>query len=233
MIRYVSMTGSRAVGEAAEVPGRELAAGPSVVRSPIGRREHARARVLRAALEILAAEGLPGLTMEAIARRAGASKATLYRRWKSRTALLVDAMGSTFVPLAPPSTGEVRADLIALLRTGQGLLDSQPFARLMAAVIDAAERDESLATMHDELTDRRREPIRSALLAAKERGEISKNADVELATDLLVGPAFYRRFVAHRPFPDGYAEAVVDGVLDSIRPVRRAGAGHKVRMPAP
>lgn len=71
--RYVSMT--------AMEEGEEAIPGGAASTSPIGRGEHARARVLRAALEILAGEGLAALTMDAVARRAEASKATLYRRW--------------------------------------------------------------------------------------------------------------------------------------------------------
>jgi AcrR family transcriptional regulator len=202
----------------AQVRPGEVPTGPAGGRAPIGRGEHARARVLRAALAILASDGLSGLTMEAVARRAGASKGTLYRRWSSRAALLVDAMSTTFVPMTPPATGELRADLLGLVRSGQELLDRQPFARLMAAVIDAAERDVSLGSLHTELTERRRQPFHQVLTEAMRRGEIAPDTDIELATDLLVGPIFYRRFIAHLPFPDRYAEAIVDGVLSAIGP---------------
>ena len=220
-----------AADDPGELPGREASPGRPAGRSPIGRGDRARSRVLRAALEVLAAEGLSGLTMEAVARRAGASKATLYRRWPSRSALLVEAMSTAFEPKPPQATGQARADLIALVRAGEDLLNSQPFARLMAAVVDAAERDESFATTHHELTERRREPFRNVLAEAKRRGELASTADLELATDLLVGPLFYRRFIAHRPFPEGYAEAVVDGVLGAIRASGAASSGRRDSRP--
>ena len=185
-------------------------------RAPIQRGERARARVLRAALAILADEGLPGLTMDAVAGRAGASKATLYRRWPSRAALLVDAMGASFEPRLPPATGDLRSDLVALIRVGEARFDRQPFARLMAAVIDAGEREPALASLHRDLTDRRRRPFLDVLVAAKLRGQIAPGTDLELVTDLLVGPFFYRRFVSHRHFPDHFAEAVVDAVLSGV-----------------
>src|SRR6266536_5549318 len=86
--------------------------GARVVRLPIGRRERARARVLRAALEVLAERGYPGFTMEAVALRAGASKTTVYRRWPSRSALLVEAMDQAFRPLETPTSGDLRRDLL-------------------------------------------------------------------------------------------------------------------------
>src|SRR5690349_18550494 len=87
---------------------------PAEVSPPGPRRrgEHARQRVLNAALEVLADSGMPGFTMESVARRAGASKATLYRHWPSASALLVDAMDAEVRPLAAVATGDVRADMI-------------------------------------------------------------------------------------------------------------------------
>jgi AcrR family transcriptional regulator len=120
--------------------------------------------VLRVALDVLADRGLPGLTMEAIAQRAGASKATLYRHWRSPGELLVDAMDLSF----------------------------------------------------QELTERRREPLRHVLARARRRREIPASADIELAIDLLAGPFFYRRFIAHRAVSEGYAIAIVDQVLTAI-----------------
>jgi AcrR family transcriptional regulator len=186
-------------------------------RTPIPRGDHARARILRAALQVLGDQGLPGFTMEAVAHRAGASKATVYRRWTSQSELLVDAMDMGFQPLALPSTGALRSDLIELLTLFEGLLSNGPFPRLMAAFIDAAECDPTLWSLHAQLTDRRREPLRHVLAEARRRGEISTTTDLELAVDLLAGPAFYRRFVAHLPFPRGYAAAIVDLVLAAVR----------------
>jgi AcrR family transcriptional regulator len=172
--------------------------------------------VLVAALEVLADRGLAGFNMEAVAHRAGASKATVYRRWKSPGELLIDAMDTGFRPFPLPTTGYLRSDLVELLSTFEHLLDGQPFPRLMAAFIDAAERDPTLKSLHAELTDRRREPLRGVLIGARERGEIPGAADIELAVDLLAGPLFYRHFVAHRGYPDDYVTAVVDHVLSAL-----------------
>lgn len=187
----------------------------------IPRGDRARERVLRAALEVLAERGLPGLTMEAIAQRAGASKATLYRHWRSPGALLVDAMDLTFRPFAPPATGELRGDLIELLSSLDALLGDRTFPRLLAAFIDAAERDPALKGIHVQLTERRRELVRDVLARGLQRGELPPGADLELAIDLLAGPAFYRRFVAHRGLPADYAAAVVDHVLAALRSAPR------------
>ncbi|MBO0684776.1 MAG: TetR/AcrR family transcriptional regulator [Candidatus Dormibacteraeota bacterium] len=192
-----------------------------VPRVPIPRGERARERVLRAALEVLAEQGLPGFSMEAVAARAGASKATLYRHWPTRGALLVAAMDRSFQPAPMPATGALRSDLIELMSRAQATVSDSPFPRLMAAFIDAAERDPTLAGLHVELTERRREPIRRVLSLARERGDIPREADLELAVDLLGGPIFYRRFVAHRAFPRGYAATLVDHVLTAMLGMRK------------
>jgi AcrR family transcriptional regulator len=194
---------------------REIASEPSG-RAPIRRGENARQRVLRAALEVLAEKGLPGLTMEAVARRAGASKATLYRHWPSPAAMLVDAMDSMSQVLPVPATGGLRTDLLDLLGRLQAHVLTPPYPRLMAAFIDAAERDPALWDLHARLTERRREPVRHVLAEAIRRGDIPSDTDLEVVLDLLIGPTFYRRFVAHGTFPDDYAAEVVDHVLRAV-----------------
>jgi AcrR family transcriptional regulator len=169
-----------------------------------------------AALEVLADRGLAGFNIEAVAHRAGASKATVYRRWRSAGELLIDAMDTSFRPFPVPASGDLRSDLVELLSTFEHLLAGQPFPRLLAAFMDAAEREPRLKGLHAELTERRREPLRVLLIRARERGEIPAGADIELGVDLLAGPSFYRYFVAHRLPPDGYVTAVVDHVLRAL-----------------
>jgi AcrR family transcriptional regulator len=184
---------------------------------PVSRGAGARTRVLRAALDVLDEHGLGGFTMEAVARRAGASKATLYRHWPTSSALLVDAMDATFRPLPVPDTGRVETDVAELLHAFVALLEDTPFPRLLAAFIDAAERDPTLATLHADLTRRRREPLLIVLTRARERGQVPPGLDPQLTVDLLAAPFFYRRFVAHRPVPPGMVADVVAQVL-GVRP---------------
>lgn len=190
---------------------------PSNAPDPVGRGVHARRRILSAALELLADAGMRGFTMEAVARQAGASKATLYRHWPSASALLVDAMDAQFRPAPQPSTGDLRADLVAILDGFVRTLTDTPFPRLMAAFIDAAERYPELADLHTELTRRRRAPALRLLADAQARGEITLDIDPDVIVDLLAAPFFYRRFVAHRPIPADLPAVVVDRVLATMR----------------
>src|SRR4051794_34551736 len=183
---------------------------------PRRRGEHARQRVLSAALEVLAESGMPGFTVESVARRAGASKATLYRHWSSPSALLVDAMDAEFRPVPDVGTGDVRADLIAVLTAAAALFDHPPFPQLMAAFMDAAERDPTLADLHATLTERRRQPLMRVVHDGMQRGDLRPDVDPELVVDLLAAPFFYRRFVAHRPVPDDMPADVVDRILAGL-----------------
>ena len=187
------------------------------MREPVGRGEQARRRVLRAALDVLADDGMSGFTMESVARRAGASKATVYRHWPSSSALLVDAMDAEFRPLPDPDTGDLRSDLVALLTAFAVSLIDSPFPKLMAAFTDAAERDPALGDLHAELTRRRREPLLRLVRGAVERGELVADTDPELVVDLLAAPFFYRRLIAHQPMSADMPGAVVDHVLAGVR----------------
>jgi len=183
----------------------------------VSRGAGARRRVLAAALHVLDEDGLAGFTMEAIARRAGASKATLYRHWPTSNALLVDAMDATFQPLPIPDTGSVRTDIADLLTAFVALLEHTPYPRLLAAFIDAAERDPTLKTLHADLTRRRREPLLFVLRRARDRGELPADPDPDLTVDLLAAPLFYRRFVAHREIPPALVDEVIVRVLGTPR----------------
>ncbi|MET9312278.1 TetR/AcrR family transcriptional regulator [Kribbella sp. NPDC003505] len=183
----------------------------------VSRGDGARQRMLTAALDVLDDAGLAGFTMEAVARRAGASKATLYRRWPTTGALLVDAMDATYRPFPTPDTGSVTKDVTEILTAFVTLLERTPFPRLLAAFIDAAERDPALSELHTDLTNRRREPLLTVLQRGRDRGELAPDTDPELTTDLLTSPFFYRHFVAHRPIPRRMIPDVITRVLNPCR----------------
>ncbi len=187
--------------------------GPAGARTAISRGAGARQRVIAAALDVLREDGLPGFTMQAVARRAGASKATLYRHWSTAGALLIDAMDATFRPLPVPDTGRLDTDLAELLSAAATLLQRTEFPRLLAAFIDAAERDPALGALHADLTRRRREPVLRVLARARERGDLPGHLDPEIVTDLLTAPLFYRRFIAHQPIPARLIDDIITHVL--------------------
>lgn len=179
----------------------------------IGRGPAARARVLDAAMELLAEAGWRGCTMEAVAARAGASKATVYRHWPTRAALVLAAAERVSAPLPVPGTGDVRSDLVALVG---GLVDAvraPSFGAVLTAVADAAEHDAAVAARHAELAAGRRRPVVEAVEAAVDRGELPAHTDVDLLVDLVAAPVFYRRFITHAEVTPAWVEHLVDAAL--------------------
>ena len=113
------------------------------------KRDHTRdPEILDAALDVLAETGYDGMTIDMVAARAKAGKATLYRRWASKSELVLDAvacMKSTDVDLAsPPDTGTLRGDLVAMVKTPT-IRESERKLKVMAGIVSMIARDPELA----------------------------------------------------------------------------------------
>jgi AcrR family transcriptional regulator len=170
------------------------------------------AQLLRATQDLLIEEGFERLTMDAVARRCGASKATIYRRWPGKTALVVAAAAALFHAPKVPDTGDLREDLLACGRAY--VQEEGRSAQVLASVVSASRHDAGL-----------REASRQALGApygglfervlsrAVERGLIREDADVETLAQVF--PAFAYQKVAARGLLVGEDDVlrVVDGVL--------------------
>lgn len=174
--------------------------------------------ILAATLELLAEHGMAGLTVDEVAARAKVGKATIYRHWRTRADLVMEALSTLPGPTPPAATGELRGDLCATLRALGEVLVDPARSRLLATLVDAAERDPELAELHVAHGAVRRAPVRALFDAAVARGELASDLDTSLAVDLVVGPLFYRRLLGHRPLTGDEIDEVVDAVL--------AGLGH-------
>jgi AcrR family transcriptional regulator len=143
-------------------------------------------------MELAAEEGPAGLHMEAIARRAGVSKETLYRWWRSKTEVILDAMaeyGQRAVPL--PDTGTLLGDLRDFLRATADSADP-PTVRVLRHLAAAAGADEGEALqIRDRFLARRRAALGELLDRAVARGEIDARY-AALARDLIYGSLWYR-----------------------------------------
>ena len=185
---------------------------PDVRRAGRPRSERARQAVLGAVLELAAEEGAAGLHMEAIARRAGVSKETLYRWWRSKTEVVLDALaerGQRTIPL--PDTGSLRKDLRAFLRA---TVDSaEPTTvQLLHAIAAAAAADESVAIeVRDRFLATRRAALRQLLNRGAARGEITP-ARAALAIDLIYGSLWYRLIFRVGPLDYGWADSVASAI---------------------
>lgn len=190
-------------------------------RPRLGRkRDHTRdPEILDAALDVLAETGYDGMTIDLVASRAKAGKATVYRRWSSKADLVLDAVacmkGSDLDLDSLPDTGTLRGDLVAMVRP-PSIRDSERKLKVMAGIVSMIARNPELAAAaHEALVEPRAAVNRVFFQRAIERGEIRADLDVEkLCT---VGPAM----VAYRTLMLGIPvdrEFLIDNIDEIILP---------------
>jgi AcrR family transcriptional regulator len=188
------------------------------------RSEKAQQAIVTAAMELLLEQGLHAMSMDAVAERAGVSKATIYRWWPSKEALALDALGTEWQvtgTAAIRDTGSLRGDLLARFRPWLRQLREKPYGRVVAGLVAEAQADAQFAELYLERFVRpRRDATRVILLRAVERGEIPANTDLEVALDLIYGPIYHRLLHGHAPLDDRFARNVIDTALAGIAPGR-------------
>ncbi len=171
-------------------------------------------RILAATIDELASCGFAGLSMESVAAAAGVGRATIYRHWDSRAALVIAAVRGLGAPASVMDTGDVRADLVSLASALATALSTTPLGAILPVLVEAAHRDPELAGLHDALVVERRADAVALIAAAVRRGDLPKATDGELLLDLVVGPLFYRHLVLRRPASPFDVVALVDAAVD-------------------
>jgi AcrR family transcriptional regulator len=186
-------------------------------RSP-GRPRDARvdAAIVAATLELAGTVGLGALTMDAVAARAGVSKATIYRRWSSKEALVLDAWMACFEDEPLPDTDSLRGDLLALTQRLTSSVSSGVLAQVLPQMVAAARVNPDLAEVYRLYVAQRRRRATAVLERAVERGEVAADVDLDVVQDLVSGPLFYRALMTGEPVDDAYVEQIVDVVLRGV-----------------
>src|ERR1700729_76582 len=182
----------------------EMSSDPSPARA-IGRPRDARAdrAILTATLQLMAERGVRHLRMDDVADRAGVGKATIYRRYRSKDALVSDAIATLVSEIAIPDTGSTRADLLALMKQAVELYSGSLAPRLMPAVLEETRRNPELAsTVRDRFLAGRRAALGAVLRRGVRRGDLRRGLDLELALDVLGGALFYRLLVRGGPIDE-------------------------------
>ena len=171
--------------------------------------------ILVATNELLAESGYTALTIEGVAARARVGKATVYRWWPSKGALVIEAIthdGRMTLPTA--DTGQLRDDLIyAVHHVIEVLTDSTAGSIIPAMTADLV-RDPTIAKMFREQVLRpRRSAVAAMINRAIDRGELPPDADVALLLDVCVGAVFYRLIVSGEPITETFAARLIDLLL--------------------
>jgi len=174
-------------------------------------------RILDAAIDILAEDGFDAMTMDQVAAQAGSTKASVYRRWSSKVELVRDAlirMSRHSVNTEDvPDTGSLREDLLSIQRNY-----SKEFAEKKVRILSGLGsfnsdhkqvREEALSEIFGAMTN-----INLSLMQrAKERGEIAKDAHIELACETIVSSIVYQTSIKLMPFDKSQYSKLLDAII--------------------
>lgn len=186
------------------------------------RSERARLAILAAAGELMLAGGINAASMEAIAERAGVSKATIYKWWPSRGAVALDgflaqAQDTIAVPEGLSTREALRFQVLALIR----LFRDTPSGPLMRALVSQAECDPEIArAVRERWLAPRRAVAMEIVRAGVAAGEFRPDVDPSVASDQLFAPIYHRLIFGHEPLDDELADRLVDQAVAGLCPTR-------------
>lgn len=189
---------------------------------PTRRNERSRQAVLQATRELVSEVGYARLSIEGIAARAGVGKQTIYRWWRSKGAVVFDsflALSESADGMALPDTGDIEADLKAVMRaTAAEFTDPAFEAPIRALNLEIVGDPELAAQYREKLAGPVDEAKKQRLRSAQRAGQIAGDADLDLAIELLYAPLYQRWLLRTGPITPEYADALVDHLLRALRP---------------
>jgi AcrR family transcriptional regulator len=195
---------------------------PATIAEPAPRpgrkRDHTRdPEILDAALAVLAETGYDGMTIDMVAARAKAGKATIYRRWPSKNELVIDAVacmkaaGHDLDTL--PDTGTLRGDLVAMIKP-HSIQEGQRKLKVMAGLISMLVRAPELAAAaNTAIVEPRAAANRTLMRRAVARSEISADCDIETLSLVAPSMAAYRVLILQQPVDRAFLISLIDGVI--------------------
>lgn len=178
------------------------------------RSDRAHRAILDATRELLVEGGFSRLRLEHVAERAGVGKATIYRRWKTREALVLELLMELASPhLDIEDVGDMRAELLAATVNPLRALTDTPFGPVIRALLSQIAGNPVLGDpFRAAVVQRRRDAIAQVIARGIARGDLRTDAEADLATELLVGPVYFRLMFGGELTPL-FAERIVDAVL--------------------
>ena len=185
------------------------------------RSESSRKAILAATAELCGENGYARLTIEAIAARAGVSKKTIYRWWPSKGAVVLELLDQTAtIAIEPPDSGDLATDLRALLTEVIGMLTPPETSPGIGLIAEALHDPDLARELRERIIRPRIATFKERLRRAQEAGQLSPEADLDVALDLLYGP-LYHRMVFHLGMPDpSYLDSLITHTLRALTPPR-------------
>lgn len=182
------------------------------------RSEGCRQKVLAAADTLFMRDGLARMSVDGVAQLAGVSKATIYRWWPNKSAIVMEALlASSEAEVHVPVSHYPEQDLIAKVRRTIALFRG-PRGRVIASLIGQAQSDPEIAEAYRQhLLGPRRAATRGAIERAVEAGIYRQDIDYDVAMDILFGPLYERLLLGHAPLDDAFARDYPPAAVAALR----------------
>ncbi|MEV0916636.1 TetR/AcrR family transcriptional regulator [Streptomyces sp. NPDC049967] len=176
--------------------------------------------IMQTTLDLGQELGYAKLSIEAIAARAGVGKHTIYRRWPSKGALLLDSLLSlSESALDYPDTGDVAADLRNQIYEAIDLLAGASHSPLFRALVGEAQHDPGVgAALNERFIAPQADKTVARLKSACDQGQLAPDFDLDLAMAILSGPLYFRLLITHEPLTHAYVDRILDALFAGMGP---------------
>lgn len=182
--------------------------------------------VLKAVVELVVSEGAGAVTALRVSERACVARSTIYQHWPTSAALIRDAIDLIIIPDAQtPITGDVEVDLTAALSTLRERLERRPFRIWVATLLDHADGDPEFAEAQVRFVMGVLRPLRNAVAAAVEQGDLAADTDLDAAATRLAAPVLTDHVMLRRMAGDAEIAAAVTAFLADQRPPGEPNGG--------
>ncbi|NEE02595.1 TetR/AcrR family transcriptional regulator [Phytoactinopolyspora halotolerans] len=202
--------------------------------APVGRPRNSQIdeAVLCATIEVLEETGYHRFALEQVARRAGTTKPTIYRRWPTRQHLVLAALAGRLGQLPVPDTSCTICDLAECLSVFAAAFQRLPPDVLGSLLSDCADNPDLRAEFMNSLFDPPRRAVEQTLLRAIRRGDLRSDLDLDLTLDQLGSLVHYRALFRHAQTTDAEIERAVENMLCGIATDYPALVEHNRRLSA-
>jgi AcrR family transcriptional regulator len=188
---------------------------------PDRRVERSRQAILDATRELLAKGDVGALTVEAVAARSGVAKTTIYRHWRDKWELALDAVMIDVVQRLeePADAGDTRKELLTFADGVVTMLAATPMGPAMQGLVSQIATDPGLARVYrEQVVQPRLAQLAPVIQRGITHGDLRAGTEVRLVHELLAGPIFYRLLLSGAPLDRDLAPRLVDAILAGFAP---------------
>jgi AcrR family transcriptional regulator len=181
------------------------------------RSESSKIAILNATIDLLDKSGYSTLTIEAIAAHAGVGKATIYRWWANKSFLVLDAfLMSTETHMYFLEKTSIRENFRQQLHTLANVLNGTLGRTMIALVAESGEDSELAKAFYTNYLNPRREDAKMILERAIAQGELQSTINIDVASDMLYGPIYFRILIYKKKVDAEFIDTLVNQVMEGI-----------------